>query len=79
MEQDVDELIKEYAAVEAVAEDILSDKQQVKEVFFKGYCTFLQITFVYLLADSWFGQQMEQRKGSTTTAEKSLPKCEEWW
>ena len=36
MEQDVDELIKEYAAVEAVAEDILSDKQQVKEVFSKG-------------------------------------------
>jgi len=33
MHQQVDELIKEYAAVEAVAEDILSDKQQVKKKF----------------------------------------------
>ena len=30
MHQQVDDLVREYAAVEAVAEDILSDKQQVK-------------------------------------------------
>lgn len=35
---DVDELVKEYAAVEAVAEDILSDKQQVRNIFIREYC-----------------------------------------
>ena len=75
---DVDELIKEYAAVEAVAEDILSDKQQVKKIFSESTVS-LAIYVVSLLADCWFRQQMEQRKRSTTSAEKPLPKCEEWW
>ena len=47
---DVDELIKEYAAVEAVAEDILSDKQQVKKIFSESTVS-LANYFVSLLAD----------------------------
>ena len=47
---DVDELIKEYAAVETVAEDILSDKQQVKEDFSESTVS-LASYFVSLLAD----------------------------
>ena len=49
---DVDELIKEYAAVEAVAEDILSDKQQVRKIFSESKSTVsLANYFVSLLAD----------------------------
>ena len=46
----MDELIKEYAAVEAVAEDILSDKQQVKKIFSESTVS-LAIYVVSLLAD----------------------------
>lgn len=49
---DVDELIKEYAAVEAVAEDILSDKQQVRKIFSESKSAVsLANYFVSLLAD----------------------------